>query len=131
MNWLRKLIGRGGSDAAPPITMDVEARRAQLLELENALDTLIATMQANTNRMANPGWRERVAEYKRVSGTAYTLRRGGFTREELLDLSFEVRPAFSGDVPEDVKPLLPLEDELMRATKALQEVLPSELEPSE
>lgn len=141
MNWLRKLVGRGGDELAPPppIELNVDARRAQLAELEDALDRLVATMKANTDRMPNPGWRERMAEYNRLSGTAYTLRRGSFTREDLLDLSFEIRPVsgvwgrpqesgVTGDLPEDAKVLLPLEDELMRAAKALQEVLPSERE---
>lgn len=135
MSWLRRAVqgvrdaltpGSGGERPAP-FTLDVEARRAQLEELERALDRLIETMRANHERMANPGWRERVAEYRRLSGEAYTLRRGGFDRERLLDLAFEIRPVFPGDdLPEDVQPIQPLQEELMRAARALQEELPGE-----
>lgn len=127
VGWLRKLLpGKDSLPASAPISLDVEARTAQLLELEKALDKLVEVMRANTGRMSNPGWRERVAEYKRVSGEAYTLRRGGFDREQLLDLAFEVRPVMTGDLPADVEPVRPLQDSLMTAAEALREVLPTE-----
>lgn len=130
MSWLRKVFGGKDDLAAPPITLDMDARREQLQALENVLDQLVEVMKANEERMANPGWRERMAEYRRISGTAYTLRRGTFDREQLLDLAFEIRPVFTGEVPADVQPVLPLQDELMVAAKALQDVLPGEQGPA-
>ncbi|HEY6739298.1 MAG TPA: hypothetical protein VI076_10655 [Actinopolymorphaceae bacterium] len=126
MSWLRRLLPGRTAEPAPTITLDIEARTAQLEELERQLDRLVEVMRANTERMANPGWRERVAEYKRISGQAYTLRRGGFTREQLLDLAFEVRPVMSGELPSDVEAVRPLQDELMAAADALRTVLPQE-----
>jgi hypothetical protein len=49
-----------------------------------------------------------------------------FTRTEILDLVFEVRPVFTGELPEDVRAVEPLQEELMAAAAALQEVLPGE-----
>jgi hypothetical protein len=125
VSWLKRLIG-GGDDLPAPVTLNVEARRAQLQELEAALDKLVAVMADNTERMSNPGWRGRVSEYRMLSGEARLLRAREFTREEILDLAFEVRPALSGDLPEDVRAIEPLQAELMRAAEALQEVLPGE-----
>lgn len=126
MSWLKRLLGGDDSSLPGPVTLDVEARRAQLQELESALDKLVAAMAENTERMSNPGWRGRVSEYRMLSGEARLLRARTFTREEILDLAFEVRPAFSGEQPEDVRAVEPLQDELMRAAEALQEVLPGE-----
>lgn len=127
MSWLRRLFS-GKDHLAPPapITLDVERRREQLLRLERTLDQLVEAMKANEARMSNPAWRERMAEYRRLSGEAYRLRAGSFTREQILDLVFEVRPVFSGDLPEDVRVLTPLQEELLAAAAALQEVLPGE-----
>jgi hypothetical protein len=130
MSWLRKIFGGKDDLAAPPITLDMDARREQLQALEDVLDKLVEVMKSNEDRMANPGWRERMAEYRRISGEAYTLRRGTFDREKLLDLAFEIRPVFTGELPDDVKPVQPLQEEAMRAAKALQEVLPGEQGPA-
>lgn len=125
MSWLRRLIpGRGAAPASAPIVLDTERRTEQLQELENALDALVEAMSA-AGRMANPGWKERVAEYKRQSGTAYTLRRGGFTREQLLDLAFEIRPV-GDELPSDLAAVSDLQGTVMAAAEALREVLPSE-----
>ena len=131
MGRLRRLFsGKDHLAPPPPLTLDVEQRRAQLLRLERALDRLVEAMRANEARMSNPAWRERMSEYRRLSGEAYRLRSGTLTREQILDLVFEVRPVFSGDLPEDVRVLSPLQDELLAAAAALQEVLPGE-RPSE
>ncbi|WP_147304756.1 hypothetical protein [Thermasporomyces composti] len=131
VRWLRRVFN-GKDDLAPPppLTLDVDRRREQLARLEQALDRLVDAMRANEARMSNPAWRERMSEYRRLSGETYRLRTGTFTREQILDLVFEVRPVFSGDLPEDVQVLSPLQDELLAAAAALQEVLPGE-RPSE
>jgi hypothetical protein len=132
LSWLRRLLGGGdGSGATAPVTIDVEARTEQLLALERVLDRLVEVMRANEERMSNPGWRERMAEYRRLSGESYRLRAAGtFTREQILDLAFEIRPVFSGtgrgELPADVRVVEPLQVELLAAAAALQDVLPGE-----
>ena len=127
MSWLRKVFG-GGDDLAPagPVTLDVERRREQLVALERVLDELVEVMKANEQRMSNPAWRERMAEYRRLSGDSYRLRAGGFTREQILDLAFEIRPVFAGELPADVRVVQPLQAELLDAATALHDVLPGE-----
>jgi hypothetical protein len=127
VSWLRRILG-GKDDLAPapPVTLDVDRRREQLAALERVLDELVEVMKANEQRMANPAWRERMAEYRRLSGESYRLRSGGFNREQILDLAFEIRPVFGGELPEDVRVVEPLQVELLAAASALQDVLPGE-----
>ncbi|MEQ4208708.1 hypothetical protein ABN028_16800 [Actinopolymorpha sp. B17G11] len=127
MSFLRRILG-GKDDLAPAGTvhLDVDRRKAQLVELERVLDKLVEVMKANDQRMSNPGWRERMAEYRRLSGESYRLRAGSFTREQILDLAFEIRPVFTGELPEDVRVVEPLQVQLLAAATALQDVLPGE-----
>ncbi|GAA5002432.1 hypothetical protein [Actinopolymorpha pittospori] len=127
MSWLRKVFG-GKDDLAPsaPLDLDVEQRKEQLLRLEGVLDRLVEVMKDNQTRMANPAWKERMAEYRRLSGESYRLRAGGFTREQLLDLAFEIRPVFGGELPEDVRVVEPLQTQLLEAAAEIQGVLPGE-----
>lgn len=126
MSWLKRLLGGDDSPLPGPVTLDLEARKAQLQELESVLDRVVTAMTDNAERMSNPGWRGRVSEYRMLSGEARLLRARAFTREEILDLAFEVRPVYSGDQPDDVRALEPLQAELMRAAEVLREVLPGE-----
>jgi hypothetical protein len=127
VSFLRRIFG-GKDDLAPagPVDLDIDQRKAQLLELERVLDKLVEVMKANDQRMSNPAWRERMAEYRRLSGESYRLRAGSFTREQILDLAFEIRPVFSGELPEDVRVVQPLQAQLLEAAAALQDVLPGE-----
>lgn len=127
MSFLRRIFG-GKDDLAPSGTvhLDVDQRKAQLVELERVLDKLVEVMKANDQRMSNPGWRERMAEYRRLSGESYRLRAGSFTREQILDLAFEIRPVFTGELPDDVRVVEPLQVQLLAAAAALQDVLPGE-----
>jgi hypothetical protein len=128
MGFLGKLFGRGGGedeDVAVPITLDVERRRTQLLRLEQALDALASQMR-EAQTVDNPGWRERVNEYGRVAGEAMIVRKGVPTREQILDLVFEIRPVFSGAVPAGLESLVPLQDEVLAAAEDLRELLPHE-----
>ncbi|MGO1973026.1 MAG: hypothetical protein ACTH2Q_08725 [Propionibacteriaceae bacterium] len=128
MGILQKLFGRdekSGPDL--PITIDVDRRRAQLGELAQALDALVAGMKEDPKRLANPGWSSRVAEYGRLAGEAMTLRQSVPTREALLDLSFQVRPVFNaGAVPAGQEHLVPLQDRVVALAHQLSEVLPGE-----
>ena len=127
MGFLDRLLGRRGDDddAGEPIALDVEERRRQLERLEKALDTL-ATQMREAQSVDNPGWRARVNEYSRLAGEAMTIRRAGPTRETILDLVFEVRPAFTGPVPAGLEALVPLQDEVLAAAEDLRELLPHE-----
>ncbi|MET9023648.1 hypothetical protein ABZV93_27115 [Actinopolymorpha sp. NPDC004070] len=126
MSWLRKVFGGSDDLAAAPVTMNVERRTEQLVRLENALDRLVEVMKANEERMANPAWKERMAEYRRISGECYKLRSSGFTREQILDVAFEVRPVFGGELPPDVRAVEPPQEEALAAAAEIQAVLPDE-----
>jgi hypothetical protein len=126
VSFLRKLFGRAEEpEEDRPITIDVERRRAQLVRLEKALDALAKEMRLEQT-MDNPGWRGRVNEYSRLAGEAMELRRGTPTRESLLDLAFEVRPCFTGPIPDGMEAIGPLQDEAMAAANDLRELLPGE-----
>lgn len=127
MSFLKKLFkGKEDSGADRPVTLDLPARRAQLQDLEDALDDLAGRMRDRESLMDNPGWRGRAAEYTRVAGAATLLRKGTPTRESLLDLTFEVRPVFNGEVPADLSELKPLQERALAAAQALQDLLPGE-----
>lgn len=129
MSFLGKLFGRDREDedegVEAPITVDVDRRRTQLLRLEQALDALAAQMRV-AQTVDNPGWRGRVNEYARLAGEAMMARQGVPTREQLLDLVFEIRPVFSGPVPPGLESLVPLQDEVVAAAADLRELLPHE-----
>ena len=128
MGLLGKLFGRGGEDeddGGVAITVDLDRRRPQLQRLERGLDALAEQMRA-TQSVDNPGWRGRVNEYGRLAGDAMTLRQGVPTREQILDLVFEVRPVFTGPVPPGLESLVPLQDEVLAAAEDLRELLPGE-----
>ena len=128
MSFLGKLFGRDRNDEEgfdAPVSLDVEARRPQLLRLEKALDALAEQMRV-AQTVDNPGWRGRVNEYGRLAGEAMTLRQGAPTREQLLDLVFEIRPVFTGPVPPGLESLVPLQDEVVAAAEDLRELLPHE-----
>ena len=125
MGFLKKLFGRDEEEEEVPITLDVERRRPQLLRLEKALDALAAEMRTN-HTTDDPGWRGRVNEYSRLAGEAMTVRKGTPTRDEVLDLVFEVRPVFPGDIPPGMEKLGPLQAEVMAAADDLRQLLPGE-----
>ena len=126
VSFLRKLFGKAEEpEEDRPITIDVERRRVQLGRLEKALDALAREMRLEQT-MDNPGWRGRVNEYSRLAGECMELRRGTPTREALLDLVFEVRPCFTGPIPEGMAAIGPLQDEVMAAADDLRELLPGE-----
>jgi hypothetical protein len=129
VGFLGKLFGRDRDDDEEgfdaPVSLDVEARRQQLQRLESALDALAGQMRV-AQSVDNPGWRGRVNEYGRLAGEAMTLRKGVPTREQLLDLVFEIRPVFTGPVPPGLETLVPLQDEVLAAAEELRELLPHE-----
>ena len=124
MSFLRKWFGREEPEEVP-VTLDLGRRKEQLLRLEGALDALASEMRAD-HTTSDPAWRERVNEYSRLAGQAMNLRRGELTRETLLDLVFEVRPLFTGPIPDGMEKCGPLQDEVMAAANDLRELLPGE-----
>jgi hypothetical protein len=126
MGFLKKLFGRDEDDGEEiPITLDVDRRRPQLLRLEKALDALAAEMRTN-HTTDDPGWRGRVNEYSRLAGETMTVRKGTPTRDEVLDLVFEVRPVFTGAIPPGMEAIGPLQAEVMAAADDLRQLLPGE-----
>ncbi len=125
MGFLKKLFGRDEEEDEVPITLDLDRRRPQLLRLEKALDALAAGMRTN-HTTDDPGWRGRVNEYSRLAGEAMALRESTPSREQLLDLVFEIRPVFTGPVPPGLERLVPLQDEVVAAAEDLRELLPHE-----
>ena len=124
MSFLRKWFGREEPEDVP-VTLDLGRRKEQLLRLERALDALASEMRAD-HTTSDPAWRERVNEYGRLAGDAMNLRRGEPTRESLLDLVFEVRPLFTGPIPDGMEKCGPLQDEVMAAANDLRDLLPGD-----
>lgn len=126
MGVWQRMFGRNNDDDDEEvvITLDTERRGPQLLRLEKALDALADEMRTD-HTTDDPGWRGRVNEYSRLAGEASMLRRQ-LTRDGLLDLVFEIRPVFSGQLPPGFENLGPLQDEVMAAANDLRELLPGE-----
>ena len=129
MGFLSKLFKRGNEgddeDEEVVININVDVRRQQLLRLEKALDALAQEMRTH-HTTDDPGWRGRVNEYSRLAGDAMAERRGTPTRESLLDLVFQIRPVFTGDMPEGYQSLSHLQDEVMHAANDLRVLIPGE-----
>ena len=129
MGLLGRILGRRddgeGADREPTFELDLDVRRAQLQRLEQALDALTRRMR-EVQSADNPGWRGRINEYNRLAGDAMVMRRGVPTREGLLDLVFEIRPVLTGEVPERLASLAPLQQALLRAADDLRELRPGE-----
>ena len=125
--------GRDDDDAAdvayePPL--DVDARRAQLVELQAALTELTQAMTGDTQRMSNPGWRGRVDDLRFGAAEAARLTRRGFDRAALLDLAAEVRPLYGrGPVPPEYVPYQAAHERVVAAAEAVRAPLPSESGP--
>jgi hypothetical protein len=124
VSFLRKWFGRE-EPTDVPINLDVDRRKEQLLRLERALDALAAEMRAD-HTTNDPAWRERINEYSRLASEAMDLRRGTPTRETVLDLVFEIRPLFTGPIPEGMEKCGPLQQEVMAAAADLRDLLPGE-----
>lgn len=123
-----KLRGRGDrTDTDRPLVVDVEARRDQLQVLEQALDELTRLMRERADLMQNPGWRAKITEYDMVASEAMQLRRTTPTREALLDLGFEVRPAVTPSATTaDLEAIVAQQGHALAAAQALIDLLPGE-----
>ena len=125
MSFFKRLFGREDEAEDVVITLDLDRRRPQLSRLEQSLDALASQMR-EAHTTDDPGWRGRINEYSRLAGEAMALRRGTPTRDEVLDLCFEVRPVFTGAIPSGMETLGPLQAEVLAAAADLRELLPGE-----
>jgi hypothetical protein len=123
-----KLRSRGdGADSGRPVTLDVDTRRTQLRVLEQSLDGLTRLMRERVDLMENPGWRAKITEYDMVASEAMQLRRATPTREALVDLGFEVRPAITQTAATaDLEGIVAQQQQALAAAQALIDVLPNE-----
>jgi hypothetical protein len=128
------LDGEGGAsgdddEVAPPIPLDVAARRLQLVDLDDALRRLARELAADTVHMANPGWAGMVSDYRAVAAEAARLERDGFDRADLTDLAAQVVPLWPPRLPEPPQEYRPYADSYRRVEEivaALRETLPGE-----
>jgi hypothetical protein len=122
--------GRGADDeddTGTPPPVDEAARSAQLIELDDALRTLARALAADSDRMRNPGYAQRVADYRSVAAEAARLEREGFDRAALTDLANQVVPLTRGDVlPPEYAAVAEPHDRALEAAAALRAVLRSE-----
>ena len=115
-------------DTGTPPPVDVAARSAQLIELDDALRTLAREMAADGDRMSNPGWSGKVADYRAVAAESATLERDGFDRASLTDLVNQVVPLFrpGTEVPREYVDVAEAHQRVLDAADAIRAVLPSE-----
>ncbi|MGD7708190.1 hypothetical protein [Microlunatus sp. Y2014] len=131
MGWLSRLLGREGADDDSPVAprmLDQDARRAQLGELEAALEELVTAMDSPPSPVENPGWVGRIKDYNHHLGTTTMLQKQPVTREALVELTAGMRPLFTTGqpVPAGLEHLVPLSDRVITLTRQLEEPLPSE-----
>lgn len=120
MSFLKKLFKRSDDEDDSPILLDPGVYGPKLLRLEKALDAVANEMRQDAT-LDNPGWRGRVNEYSQLAGDAMQVRRGStISRESVLDIVFAVRPVFSGDIPDGLEKLGPLQEEMMAAAEDLR-----------
>jgi hypothetical protein len=125
----RDKTGSGDEDdTGTPPPVDVDARGAQLIELDDALRALARQMAADTARMRNPGWSGKVADYRAVAADAAALERDGFDRASLTDLVNQVVPLFrpGSDVRPEYVDVADAHQRVLDAAAAVRAVLPSE-----
>jgi hypothetical protein len=137
--WDRLRGGRGEVDPAAsededigvPPPVDVAARGQQLIELDDALRALARGLAADPDLMRNPGYAQRVADYREVAADAARLEREGFDRADLTDLANQVVPLTrpGAELAPEYAPVAQVHARVMAAAHALRAVLPSEGQP--
>lgn len=126
MGLLDRLRGRGTGGPDPVIVLDLDARRGQLQELEQALDALARLMRDREDLMVNPGWRAKITEYDLVASEAMQLRRGTPTRDAIVDIAFEVRPAVKGPEQSGMEEIIAAQQHALAIADQLGGLLPGE-----
>jgi hypothetical protein len=120
--------GTDESDLGVPPPVDVPARSAQLLELDDALRALARGLAADPARMRVPGHAQRVEDYRAVAAEAARLERDGFDRADLTDLANQVVPLTrpGAALPREYEGVAEPYARVLAATDALRAVLASE-----
>lgn len=129
MGLLSRIFGKSDDDDGPVVErpLDQEARRAQLTELDAALGKLITAMEEPPSPVDNPGWQGRVKDYRWAQGGCALLQKTQVTRDGLVEITAGLRPVFGLDGPPDgLEHLVPLSDEVIRLSRALEAPLSSE-----
>lgn len=129
MGLLSRIFGRNDDDDTPVAErpLDQTARRAQLTELDAALDKLITAMETPPSPVDNPGWQGRVKDYKWAQGSCTMLQTTRVTREGLVEITAGIRPVFGPDgPPTGLEHLVVLSDTVIERSRALETPLPSE-----
>ncbi|NED97649.1 hypothetical protein G1H11_20325 [Phytoactinopolyspora alkaliphila] len=127
LDRVKEMFNRDAGEEPPELPLDVEKRRAQLDELENALRSLTRAMAGEGERMNNPGWRGRVDDLRFAANEAGRLSHEGFDRAALHDLAAEVRPLYGdGPVPAEYAAFAVEHERVMGAVRELRQPLPTE-----
>lgn len=129
MGLFDKLFGRKSDDDSPVVSapLDQEARTAQLIELEKALEDLLCAMKEPPSPVSNPGWQGRVKDYEWMLGGCSLARRATITRDALSEITAGMRPVFGPDgPPEGLDGIAALSDTVIAKARALEAPLPSE-----
>lgn len=126
MGWLDKLLGRGQDDdtPVPDKVLGSDERRAQLVELSQALRDLVAAMNGDGCPADNPGWRGRVRDYQYSLGGLDTMLSTRVTKEQLFDTLSTIRPL--GQVPAGCEHLTVLADRVVSLARQAERPLPGE-----
>lgn len=120
MGWLSKLFAGNDDAPAPEPALDVETRRRQLAELDDALTALIQAMSEPPSPLNNPGWQGKLRDYAWVRHEVRELTNGTITHDGLYALILGVQPVFRGEVPNELAFIGPLQDRVLAATKSMQ-----------
>jgi hypothetical protein len=130
MGWFGDLLARvrGGDDSEAPVAdraLNMDVRAAQLGELRTTLEEIVSAMQAQTDRMENPGWRGRARDYSYALGGLRELMTTP-TRDGLYDVLGSVRPLYRGPVPAGYEALADLNERLLACLATLRQDVPGE-----
>lgn len=126
MGIIDKILGRGDEPVDRTVTPDLKVRSGQLMQLQGALGDLVDAMRAHP-AIVSPGWSERVQEYVRAIRTAGEMRSRSFGWDELIDLTFEIRPAVKGTPPAGMEAVVAAQTRVMSLVAALSVPLDSEI----
>ncbi len=127
MGFLDKVFRRGDKDDDTPVPeklLESPERRAQLVELEQALHELVTAMRGDDCPNENPGWRGRVRDYEYSLGGVQLMLGGRITKEAIFDTVSTIRPL--NEVPPGCDHLEELSRRVVALARAAEEPLPGE-----
>lgn len=120
MGLFSKLFGR--DEEAPVREIDVDAKRKELVELEDALGALARRMRDDEFPVDNPGWQGRLKDLFAARADTQRLEsKPDLTRQDILDHVVGVRPLYRGEPSPLYAPLAAENDRVVAALEALQD----------